>query len=97
MDRWLAAGEGRRLARENAIQAVRISFPLWVSRNLYSRPLWTIGKLKEQAGLPVPTVTRAIASLERLGVVRETTGRRRGRVYAYDACLQVLSEGTEPL
>jgi cell filamentation protein, protein adenylyltransferase len=61
------------------------------------RPLWTIGKLKEAIGLPVPTVTRAIAALERLGIVRETTGRKRGRVYAYDACLQVLSEGTEPL
>jgi Fic family protein len=61
------------------------------------RPLWTIGKLNEAIGLPIPTVTRAIAALERLGIVRETTGRKRGRVYAYDACLQVLSEGTEPL
>jgi Fic family protein len=61
------------------------------------RPLWNIGKLSEQIGLPVPTVTRALAALERLGIVRETTGRRRGRVYAYDACLKVLSEGTEAL
>ena len=61
------------------------------------RPLWTIGKLTAQTGLPVPTVTRAIATLERLDIVRETTGRRRGRVYAYDACLRTLSEGTEPL
>lgn len=61
------------------------------------RPLWRIGRLNEATGLPVPTVTRAIAALEKLGIVRETTGRRRGRVYSYDACLQVLSEGTEPL
>jgi Fic family protein len=61
------------------------------------RPLWTIGKLKDAIELPIPTVTRAIAALERLGIVRETTGRRRGRVYSYDACLKVLSEGTEPL
>lgn len=61
------------------------------------RPLWTIVKLKEAIGLPVPTVTRAITALEELGMVRETTGRRRGRVYCYDACLRVLSEGTEPL
>ncbi len=61
------------------------------------RPLWTIGKLKEATGLPVPTVTRAIAALQKLGIVRETTGRRRGRIYCYDACLRVLSEGTEPL
>ncbi len=61
------------------------------------RPIWTIAKLKEATDLPVPTVTRAITALERLGIIRETTGRRRGRVYSYDAALRVLSEGTEPL
>jgi Fic family protein len=61
------------------------------------RPLWTIGRLKEATGLPVPTVTRALAALQTLGIVRETTGRRRGRVYCHDAGLRVLSEGTEPL
>jgi len=61
------------------------------------RPLWSVGKLKIATGLPVPTVTRAMAALEKLGIVRETTGRRRGRVYAYDTCLRLLSEGTEPL
>jgi Fic family protein len=61
------------------------------------RPLWTIGKLKDATGLPVPTVTRALGALERLGIVHETTGRRRGRVYRYDDCMKVLAEGTEPL
>jgi Fic family protein len=61
------------------------------------RPLWTIGKLKEETALPVPTVTRAIAALEKLRIVHETTGRRRGRVYSYQAYLRLLSEGTEPL
>lgn len=59
------------------------------------RPLWTIVKLKDATGLPVPTVTRAIGALERLGIVRETTGRRRGRVYSYAASLKILAEGTE--
>jgi Fic family protein len=61
------------------------------------RPLWTIGRLREMTGLPVPTVTRAIEALQALGIVRETTGRRRGRVFSYDAHLRILSEGTEPL
>ena len=60
------------------------------------RPLWTIAKLKATTGLPVPTVTRALAALEELAIVRETTGRKRGRVYSHDASLRVLSEGTEP-
>ena len=61
------------------------------------RPLWTIPKLKRATGLPVPTVTRAFAALESMKILRETTGRSRGRVFSYDACLKVLSEGTEPL
>jgi len=61
------------------------------------RPLRTIGGLSDASGLPVPTVTRAVAALERLGVVREATGRKRGRVFSYDACLEILTEGTEPL
>ncbi|MDE2149416.1 MAG: Fic family protein [Gammaproteobacteria bacterium] len=61
------------------------------------RPLWTIARLKAATGLPVPTVTRAVAALEKLGIVRETTGRRRGRVFSYNASLKILSEGTEPL
>jgi Fic family protein len=61
------------------------------------RPLWTIGKLKAATALPVPTVTRALALLQALGIVHETTGRKRGRIFSYASCLQVLSEGTEPL
>jgi len=30
-------------------------------------------------------------------IVRETTGRRRGRAFVYDRYLTLLSEGTEPL
>jgi Fic family protein len=61
------------------------------------RPLWTIRKLERSTRLPIPTVTRAMEALEKLELIRETTGRRRGRVYAYDAALDVLSEGTKPL
>lgn len=61
------------------------------------RPLWTIARLREVTGLPIPTVTRAVEALQAFGIVRETTGRRRGRVFSYDAYLRILSEGTEPL
>jgi hypothetical protein len=35
--------------------------------------------------------------LEHLEVVSEVTGRQRGRVYRYDAFMDILSEGTAPL
>lgn len=47
--------------------------------------------------LSQPAVTKAILNLEKLGVVRETTGRRRSRLFVYDAYLKILAEGTEPI
>jgi len=46
-------------------------------------------------GLSPATGYRAIADLEALGIVRELTGRRRDRIWAYDAYLQLLNAGTE--
>jgi Fic family protein len=49
--------------------------------------------------LPVsePTVATAIGHLERIGILRERTGRPRNKVFVYDEYLKILSEGTEPL
>jgi len=55
-------------------------------------PGWAAKRL----GLSEPAVYAAVARLERAGVLREVTGRQRGRLYAYDAYLEVLNEGTEP-
>jgi hypothetical protein len=33
--------------------------------------------------------------LEELGIARELTGRKRSRLYAYDAYIGILNEGTE--
>lgn len=42
-------------------------------------------------------MARAIEALAALGIVRELTGRKRDRVFAYDRYLAVLNEGAEPL
>jgi hypothetical protein len=34
--------------------------------------------------------------LERLGIVRELTGKRRNRLFAYDRYVGLLGEGTQP-
>jgi hypothetical protein len=36
-------------------------------------------------------VTQALRELERLGIVRETIGRARGRIYAYARYLAALN------
>lgn len=61
------------------------------------RPLATIPALTQQTGASYPTVSRAVEVLEKLGIVREITGRKRERVFAYTSYLDILTEGTEPL
>ena len=41
-------------------------------------------------------VSAAIAHLQQLGIVREMTGKQRGRVYLYDEYMKILNVGTEP-
>jgi DNA-binding Lrp family transcriptional regulator len=57
----------------------------------------TIPALVERTGASYPTVSRAVETLEKLGVVREITGKKRERIFAYTKYLDVLNEGTEPL
>ena len=44
-----------------------------------------------------PTLRMAISALQDLGILNEVTGQRRHRVYAYQAYLDILSEGAQPL
>lgn len=64
---------------------------------LRRRPLTSINQLKQLSGLSFPTASKAIETLVGLGIAREITGGRRNRLFAYDAYLAILSEGTEPL
>lgn len=64
---------------------------LLVQEEMQQKPLATIATLTKATGLMTPTVTQALRELERLRVVRETTGRARGRVYAYVRYLEALN------
>jgi DNA-binding MarR family transcriptional regulator len=61
---------------------------------LQQHPIQTITTAKERTGLTVPTVTAVMKSLAAAGIVRELTGKQRGRVFGYDRYLKVLNEGT---
>ena len=41
-----------------------------------------------------PTAGKAIEALRKAGILQETTGRQRDRVYAYEGYLKVLAEDT---
>lgn len=77
-------------------QGRRARSALRVHEALRARPLLTIGKASDLTGLSFPAASSAMDLLEELKIVREVTGRQRGRVYAYDDYVGLLSEGTEP-
>lgn len=61
---------------------------------LQNQPFVNATQVVDKTGLSMPTVNTAMAGLERLGLVREVTGKKRGRVYAYEAFLRIIDEGT---
>ncbi len=75
----------------------RTASALRVLDALRRRPLATLPDLGARTGASYPTVARAVEALESLGIVREITGRKRERVFAYDAYVNILNEGAEPL
>ena len=55
----------------------------------------SVSKLVKETGLSTPAVTNALKNLERLGIVKELTGRTYGRVYGYGKYIETVNEGTE--
>jgi Fic family protein len=75
----------------------RVGSALRIHELLQQNPFLSANLLVERTGLSAPTINAALADLERLGIVEEVTGRRRGRVFGYRRYLAILSEGTDPL
>lgn len=61
---------------------------------MQTHPFLNAAQARKKSGLSAPTVNKAFEILEKLGIVREVTGKQRGRVFAYQAFLDILDEGT---
>lgn len=99
-----ATATARRLAevfREDRAKARQLGrsagSALRVHEALQRRPVASVSRLVAETALTTPTVSAALAGLMRLGIVREITGRRRNRLFSYEAYLGLLQQGTEPL
>ena len=68
-----------------------------VHQLLQRQPILSIAVASKELNLTVPTVTASFGRLEKLGIVREATGRKYRRLYTYHEYLKLLNEGTEPL
>ena len=68
---------------------------LRVHELLKKRVLLSLPTACAELNLSFPTVSKALANLQKLGLVREFTGKQRNRVFSYESYLNVLTEGTE--
>lgn len=73
----------------------RAGSALRVHQSLVQRPIGGIAHLAERTDLSAPTVAAVLRILEDLDIVREVTGRQRGKMFTYERYLAVLREGTE--
>jgi Fic family protein len=64
---------------------------------LQRTPLVSVPEVSRRLTISQPTVQKALEQMLGLGIVKEVTGKQRGRLYQYQSYLQILDEGTEPL
>lgn len=72
------------------------SSALTVHQAMQKQPLATSAALVKATRLTPATVNKSLAHLQALGVVKELTHRRRGRVFSYHRYVQLLNAELEP-
>jgi DNA-binding MarR family transcriptional regulator len=56
---------------------------------------WTVATLRDATGLTTPTINSLLRELESRGIIKESTGRARDRVYVYRRYLEALAAEEE--
>ncbi|OLO08853.1 cell filamentation protein Fic [Salinicola sp. MH3R3-1] len=63
---------------------------------LFHHPIANIATLRQETGLAQATIGKVLEALEtQFGIVRELTGQKRNRVYAYNAYIDQLNRDTD--
>jgi Fic family protein len=93
--RILALFEKDRRSLETLGRAAASAFR--VHEYLQKKPITGIREMEKDLGLTYPTVAGALDRMKKLRIVRELTGFKRNRVFAYAPYVELLSEGTEPI
>ena len=81
-------GDRERIVRESE----RTGSVLQIHEAMRTSPYLTATTAVKRSGLTMPTVNAALDQLQKLGIVEEATGRRRGRVFVYRAYMEILSD-----
>ncbi len=75
--------------RQTTVAAVRLF------EQLPEHPMITVKRAMRMLDTTRPTAAKAVDALVAAGVLEETSGRKRDRVFAYAKCLKLLGQGTE--
>lgn len=70
---------------------------LRVFQHMQRYPIISIPSTAKRIGISAPTVAKSLGHMIDLGILEETTGRERHRLFVYRRYLDILNEGTEPL
>jgi Fic family protein len=70
---------------------------LEIIEHLFESPVLTSAQLTSRYDIPQSSAQSAIRFLEREGVLRETTGRRRDRVYLAEEISTIISKQQDPI
>ncbi len=68
---------------------------LRIHQAFQSRPIANIPFLAKATKLSVPAVTGALEALQEEGIIKEVSGRKRYRFFAYERYLDLMRKGTE--
>lgn len=70
---------------------------LRVFHHAQTNPILAISTTAGKIGISFPSTSSSIEHLQKLGILKEITGKQRSRLFVYEKYLSILSEGTEPL
>jgi len=77
-------------------QGRRAGTLLRVHEELMRQPILSLSEIRKRTALAFTSASAAMTLLLKRGIARETTGKRRNRLFVYDKYLSILTEGTEP-
>ena len=63
---------------------------------LFAHPIVTVKSIERDLGISDDTAIAALRELEAAGIVREQTGRKRGRVYVFERYVEILEADSGP-
>lgn len=74
----------------------KISSPLAIMLldKLFYTPLIGISDVQKEFKIPHQSASNLIGQFEKIGILKEVTGKKRGRRFVYASYLEILSEGT---